>query len=384
MAGTLHLAPEGNGKTQTMLSLLRRALRSLADFPRVWMLLATRRQELVFRERLALDANGQRVHFHIDFFDFYGLNAHLLRMAGQPVRRLNEATRFSLLRRLLEDMHAADELRVFHGIADTRGFVTVLATFIDELKQNGIGAEAYQEAAQNPKDRELAAIFARYQRQLRENRLADLEGEGWLALAKLREQPQIAAATDMLLVDGFDQFTRVQAQLLAALGRAIPQLHITLTQTGNAPPTSRSRIARQRLESAFAEAGVTLRLEKIAPNSTRHVDLRRLSQHFYADYPSSDSSEALKLIAAPSPEHEAREVLRDVKRRLLAGVPPDDMLIVLRDWELYAPALGSISADFQLPLLMQIERPISRRAGYRCAAGCAGTVASPPPARSVG
>lgn len=360
MSGTLHLAPAGIGKTQAMLSLLRRARRSRAGFPRIWALLATRQQELHFRERLALGDDRQRVHFHIDFFDFYGLNAHLLRLAKEPVRRLNEAARFSFLRRLLQDMHAADELRVFHGIADTRGFVTALARLFDELKQSGISAEAYKEAAQYPKDRELAKIYARYQQQLRENRLADLEGEGWLALAKLQEEPQVVAGTELLLVDGFDQFTRVQAQLLAALARAIPQLHITLTQAPAAPSTSRSHIARQRLEGAFSRAGVSLRLEKIVPKSTRHVDLQRLSRRFHADSEGSGGSEALKLIAAPSPAHEAREVLRDAKRRLLAGAPPDDMLVILRDWELYADAVQTVSQDFQLPLLMQIERPSSR------------------------
>ncbi len=360
MVGTLHLAPEGIGKTQAMLSLLRRAGRSRADFPRIWMLLATRRQELYFRERLALDDDRQLVHFHIDFFDFYGLNAHLLRLAGEPVRRLSEAARFSFLRRLLQDMHAADELRVFHGIADTRGFVTVLTQLFDELKQSGISAEAYAEAAQTPKDHELATIYARYQQQLRNNRLADIEGEGWLALAKLQEKPHIVAGPQLLLVDGFDQFTRVQAQLLAALARAIPQLHITLTQAPAAPATSRSCIARQRLEDAFARTNVALRLTKIVPKSSRHVDLQRLSRLFHADSESGGSSEALKLIAAPSPTHEAREVLRDVKRRLLGGVPPDDMLVILRDWELYADTLQSVGQEFQLPLLIQIERPCSR------------------------
>ena len=362
MAGTIHLAPEGIGKTQTMLSLLRRATQSRADFPRVWALMATRRQERHFRERLALELNNEKraVRCNVAFFDFYRLNAYLLRLAGAPARRLDEAALFGFLRHLLEDMQAADELRVFHTIADMRGFVTVLAQLFDELKQNDVSAEKYAAAAQNPKDAELAKIYTRYQQQLRENSLADLEGEGWLALAKAREQPPIEALPAMLLVDGFDQFTRVQAQLLAALAKAIPQLHISLTQATAAPLNSRSRIARQRLEEAFSRAGVSLRTETIHAKSSRHADLRLLSQRFYADSAGVGSSEALQLIAAPSPTHEAREVLREVKRRLLAGARADDMLIILRDWELYADALQHVSEEFQLPLAMQIERLGSR------------------------
>ncbi|MCY4145247.1 MAG: exodeoxyribonuclease V subunit gamma [Chloroflexi bacterium] len=358
MASVLRLAPAGTGKTQTMLSLLRQDVRQGDRLPpRIWMLLATRRQELYFRERLALDDDRQRVHFHIDFFNFYRLNAHLLRLARAPARRLNETARFSFLRRLLQDMREADELRVFHNIADMRGFVTTLAQLFDELKQSGINAKIYNEAAQNHKDRELAAIYARYQQRLREHRLADTEGEGWLALATLQEQPQIVAGVKWLLVDGFDQFTRLQAQLLAVLAKTVPQLRISLTQAPAAPPTSRSCIARQRLEGAFARAGVSLEIEKIVPQLQRPAGLQRLSQHFYAGSEGGGSSAAIKLIAAPNPAHEAREVLRDVKRLLLDGAAPDDVLIILRDWELYAEGLQTVSEEFQLPLLMQIERP---------------------------
>ena len=356
MASKLHLAAQGVGKTDAMLARLRRTLESRAGFPCAWILLATRRQELRFRERLALEGEDSQVHFNTEFFNFYSLNARLLRMAGQHARRLDETARFGFLRGLLRDMLAAGELGVFHGIADTRGFVTALARLFDELKQNQINDQAFASAAQTDKDRELAAIYARYQAQLRRRRLADVEGEGWLALAKLREQPQIAAGVDLLIVDGFDQFTRVQAQLLATLARSIPQLHITLTGAPDAVASMRSQIARQRLEDAFAAAGETLQAESLSPTSARHADLDSLSRHFFADTRAGESSPALNLIAMPAPVDEARAVMRDIKRRLLDSAAPEDILIVLRDWNLHARSLESASQEYNLPLQMQMER----------------------------
>ena len=357
MASKLHLAAQGIGKTDAMLSLLRGTLEARAAFPCAWILLATRRQELRFRERLALEGGESPVHFNAEFFNFYSLNARLLRMAGQPVRRLDETARFEFLRVLLRDMLAAGELGVFHGIADTRGFVTALARLFDELKQNQINEQAFASAARTEKDRELAEIYARYQAELRRQRLADVEGEGWLALAKLREQPQITAGVDLLIVDGFDQFTRVQAQLLAALARSIPQLRITLTGAPDAVSSTRSQIARQRLEDAFAMAGESLRIESLSPQSSRHADLETLSRRFFAGAAARDSSPAIKLIAMPAPVDEARAVLRDIKRRLLDSAAPEDILIALRDWNLHARALEAASQEYHLPLQMQMERP---------------------------
>ena len=92
----------------------------------------------------------------------------------------------------------------------------MLAELIDELKQASVDVDAFAAAAQSDKDREIAQIYRRYQDMLRRSDLADVEGEGWLALATMRARPDTAAHVDRLLVDGYDQFTLVQAQLLAA------------------------------------------------------------------------------------------------------------------------------------------------------------------------
>lgn len=357
MAHILHLAPEGTGKTARLLALLREMTLSKRDrLPKIWVLLATRRQALNFRQRLIELDDDIAAYCNIESFNFYSLNARLLKYARSPVRRLSPLTRYRLLRRLLARMLAADQLPHFQRIADTRGFVAIAAELIDELKQAKVDVDAFAAAARSQKDEELALIYRRYQETLTHSDLADVEGEGWLALAKLRD---IALDVDLLLVDGYDQFTIVQAQMLAALSQAIPHIHISLTDMpitiADALP-HRSALARQRLELAFEETRVELRTETIETNaSERESDLVQLGERIFLDRPAAAGGAAIKLIEMPSPADEVRSVLRLIKRQLLQGVKPEDILVALRDWNRYAAHFASIGDEYGLPLLLGNE-----------------------------
>lgn len=363
MAHILHLAPVGTDKASVVLSRLRETIQSQPDaLPTVWALLATRRQQLNFRQRLTDLDEDVPAYFNIEFFNFYSLNARLLKIAGEPVRRLKPLTRLGLLRRLLAQMAAEDQLPYFHRIADTRGFAAILAELIDELKGARVDVADFAAAARSEKDREIAKIYKRYQALLRRSDLADVEGEGWLALAKTRERRDIVSQVDLLLVDGYDQFTLVQGQMLAALSQAIQNVHITLTALPDARAQTlpqRSRLARNRLQQCFADAQLDLTVETVAPHSgERQRDLERLGQNIFRESSSETSGDSIQLIEMPNTAEEVKSVLRKLRRQLLDGVKPDDILVALRDWDRYAAYFESGRDEFDLPLLLHYERPL--------------------------
>lgn len=354
MTATVHLAPLGPGKTDAMLSLLRRAATPGAMPPRVWALLATRRQALNFRHRL-MQAPDAPAAFNIELFTFYSLNAHVLKRARIPARSLKPVARSRLLRHLLGELKAAGELQYFQRIAETRGAVAIISDFIDELKQSGVSVDDFAQAAASAKDHELAAIYRRYQALLRGNDLVDREGEGWLALATLARQPKLVADVDLLLVDGYDLFTPVQAATLAALSRGAGATHITLTAPQAleaASPHSRSRLALERLEAAFAAVNCPLQRRDIPAAGGRAPDLERLSRELFTGLPAAGGSDAIHLIAMPDPAEEVKAVLRSVKARLLEGSPPEAIVIALRDWDRYASHFQAGRAAYGLPLLL--------------------------------
>lgn len=350
------LAAVGAGKTEAALTVLVDTL-ARHPFARTWVLLATRRQEDDFRQRLVQHEAGQQVYFNVEFFDFYALYRRILNMAGQPARGLSETARAALLRAVMDDLSARGALTLYARIAGLPGFVRVVAGLIAELKQNGVRPEAFTAAAEArglPKDRDLARIYAAYQERLQTYDLVDREGEGWLALAQLEEasQPHLCADLDLLLVDGYDQFTPVQARLLRLLAGRAGRTLITLTTV----PGREATIGRR-----FADALVTLTQAADAPLSTRMLTgtgdrpaglAHLIGQIFMASPPPLAADESVHFLEAPDPGAEVGMALRRVKRLLLDGTPPDQILIALRDWALYQPSLLAYARAYGLPLAL--------------------------------
>lgn len=359
MATTLLQAPVGAGKTEIALQTLLSTVNNPPHpFVKIWMLFATKRQEAAFRQRLTEPSPQRQVFFNVEFFNFYELNARLLNLAGRPPRRIHEAARAGILRLVIDELLAQGELRQFRPIAHTPGFLRVTADFIYELKQNRIYPDLFTGAALLQKDRELARIYARYQEYVQQHKLVDREGEGWLALEEISRNENAAADVDLLLVDGYDQFTPVQAQLLALLSSRIKEVKITLTEVpkrGTRRFGERFEQSRQRLIDEHNWLGIPLEIETLsAPVYGQHPDLAHLgSTIFDTSAPPAGSTRAIRLIEAPGPRQETAAVLRAVKRLILeSGARPDDILIAVRDWGRYHTHIEHYTRHYRLPALL--------------------------------
>ena len=354
------LARGGAGKTlavqDRLLELKRR--RPLA---KVWVLLSTERQIVDFRRRL-MERGDARVLFNVETFNFYSLYHHLLAGAGTPQRCLDETARYGLIRALLADLYA-DRPGIFGGIAQMPGFVRIIADFIYELKQNLILPQAFKQAARLPKEVELGDIYAEYQQALRDHDLVDREGEGWLALEAVEREPRLVREVDLLVVDGYDQFNPLQAELLTMLGAGVGECITTLTTVPGREATVGRRFAEalDRLERTHAAHGLPFAVVPLAasgderPPALIHLTSWLLGAHS----PPSAAGEAIQWIEAPDPPREVGAVLRRVKRLLLEGCAPDDILIALRDWSLYGGQVAVQGESYGLPLALHHGSPLA-------------------------
>jgi ATP-dependent helicase/nuclease subunit B len=354
MPTNLLLAPVGAGKTEIALERLAAVLEKEAPFfSRIWVLLPSQRQQDAFRQRLIERYPDQRVFFNIELFDFYALYVHLLNAAGQPQRRLEDAARNQLLRTILPRLRPFE---VFDRIADTPGFVRVVADFIYELKRNVIYPEIFAENAQTAKDRDLSRIYTEYQRTLQTHNLVDREGEGWLALELVEADLKIGSDVELLLVDGFDQFTLLQANLITVLANRADDTLITLTTVPGRDQTIGKRFFRayERITKVHFDRGQFASVQPLTIPfgiESRHPALRHLVENvFLTDAVPKPSGGAVAFVEAPDPAQEVAAVLRQVKRRLLSGSRPDDVLIAVRDWERYRVHLGVYGRAYGLPL----------------------------------
>ena len=358
MSTRILLAPGGADKTDAALRHVARVARD-TPFAKIWTLLPSKRQEDAFRGRLATTGSEQAVYFHIESFNFYELYQRVLNTAGYPYRHIGENTRLQIL----HDIVSAERqsLRYFSPIADKPGFVPTVADLIVELKQNHVSPHNLARAAQSEKDLDLARIYVAYQHFLKQRDLADREGQGWLAVRVLKQDPSLLADLRLLIVDGFDQFTPVQSQLLAALSNRADETTLTLTTVTGREQTIGRRFARtlQTMQDAF-EGDATVDVLAAPNDSSRHPDLRNLIDGiFQEDWKAPVSSGGVSFIETPAIVDEVREALRDVKRLLHGGVTPDDILIVVRDWERYHAHFVALSPQLDTPLAYQFGSPLA-------------------------
>lgn len=364
MATQILQAHVGAGKTEAVLQ----ALSSVVDdksrpFARVWVLLASGRQEVAFRQRLADLPDARHVYFNAEVFNFPKLYDRLLKLTHQPRQRVNDATRLSILRNLLHDLQQRGELNTFASIADRAGFARLIDDFIAELKQNLIPPDDFARQVQTAKDADIARIYQAYQQTLIEHHLVDAEGEAWLTLEALQHDTELARHVDLLIVDGFDQFSEVQAHILATISAHIGRVLITLTALAGREQTVGRRFQRafERIQKAHAHHDVPFSVQPLTAQPNRHPDLQNLSRDLFdlnVSPHTPHNPDSIRFFSASEPAQEVALVLRDVKRRLLTGTPPDEMLIALRDWHTYNLHFEVFARVYDIPLLTHYAQPI--------------------------
>lgn len=355
-------APVGAGKTEQVQRTLL-DVKARDPLARIWVLTATTRQEIAFRQRM-MSRDGVHILFNVEFFSFPTLYRRLLAMAGNPQRALDDSARFALLRVVIDSVR--DQMMYFRPIADTPGFARILAEFLYELKQNMITPEAFAAAASTAKERELALLYAAYQRTLIADDIVDREGEGWLAL-EAAQQPELCRDVALLVADGYDQFNALQARLLVTLGAQIPDTIVTLTTAPGRDHTVGRRF-QAALEQLQRAAGMTLPEIPVAHlHDGRPAVLQVLTERvFVSGAPAfTDPCDELTLFGAPDEARETAMVLRRVKRLLHAGARPDDIVIAVRDWTRYGDLLAEQGRSYGLPLAIHYGLPLADNPAVR-------------------
>jgi ATP-dependent helicase/DNAse subunit B len=373
--------PLGCGKTSHVLQQIRQ---TAAAFPlaTIWVLLPGRRQEAAFQERLLEEGQGH--FFNITFFNFYTLAHYLLNLMGTPRRALDLSTRQPLIRSMLLDLRP--QLQEFGSIAHTPGFGRVIGDFIYELKQNLVEPADYLRVAATgtAKDHDLALIYAEYQNMLKGRELVDREGEGWLALENLGKYAQFGTHVSLLIADGFDQFSPLQARLLALMATRARRTTITLPVLPGRERTVGKRFseAYRQLRQAHKQYSQPLRdlylnergeivttalkgqaeASRLAGSITpRRPVLNHLVENSFriqaATMPADDS---IGLIEAPDPRQEAAAIMRHIKRRIVEGCRPDDILVAVRDWERYGNHLAQAARDYGIPTALHYGEAVAQ------------------------
>ena len=289
---------------------------------------------------------------------FYGLGQAILDAAGQPARWLNDTTIRRLVHALLGQMNAQGALSTFSAVWDMPGFNHTMVDWLREMKTQGIPPEDYDLVSQEtglPRDIQLSFLYAQYQRFLQEANLSDADGLLWLAAEGLEHAPDLFKNRGPIFILGFDQFNPIQERILSALANRFGEFSVYLPWNEHLPDTSLAltRLAetRKRLKSALPEICEThlTELEQVAPA------LQLLRRTLFENDPRKEEQVeklSVRANAAPSREIEVRLALREIKRLLLQGVSPGEIVLLAPQPAVYQRLVDLAAEEYGVPVIL--------------------------------
>jgi len=372
---TVVLGPARCGKTHFLVGKYRQILRSAgAAVGRALWLAPTSRGAAAVREQL-LQGGSLGAVLDPGVMTFASLTRRILGAIASPPRATSPFQERELLRRVIDSAAQANRLEYLAAMARRSSFVDLVLEHIQELKRYGVSPAAFARSAgsrgEPRQQRELAQLFAEYERLLAAHRLADEEGRHIAAREALATEPALYADLQLVVADGFTDFTHPQLEILKLLVARSGQLLISL-------PGEQQRCAgRGDLFAKTADTLAELRrhFPKLAVDyqSCRPTDwpaLDHLAHHLFQhprDIPvpsaaAAASLERLEIVAAAGAQDEIVELARRIKRRLtsvLEPLAPGDVMVVFRSLQQAAPRIREVFDEFGIPYAIEAARPLA-------------------------
>jgi ATP-dependent helicase/DNAse subunit B len=280
---------------------------------------------------------------------FVALAEQVLAAAGVRARPVAAEARELILRSITARLAEKGRLSFFADSLHMAGLYGELLSFIRELKAWQIEPDTFERFPtwEHPRDRDLAAIYREYQDALRTEDLYDAEGRFWEARIRLVETPP-RFAPELLLLDGFTDFTPNEISLLGAFAGYVDEVVLTLPgeKSGREDLFAKTRGTIERLERDF-EVTCDYLTPAGASSATAAIAARLFSDD---DGRAIDSGGAVRVIEAAGASLEVREVARRAKRLVLCGTDPRDIAVVARQARQYAPLARDAFDEMGVPL----------------------------------
>jgi superfamily I DNA/RNA helicase len=291
---------------------------------------------------------------------FSGLASEIARRAGYSARRLSLLQRERVLTRALR----AAQLGPLAGSAQAPGFAAAAGELIAELQRSlvtpqrfaaALGSWAVQDPRRGPYAQDVARLYLAYADELGRLGRVDAETFAWRALDALRQAPGRWGAGPVFFY-GFDDLTALERDAVETLSRIVgAEVTVSLTYEAGRPALA-----------ARAEAVAELR-----PLAERVLELPALDDHyepgsraalhhlerslFALDPGRIDPGPAIELLEAGGERAEAELVAAEVLKRLRAGVPGEQMVVVSRSLDRCAPLLTRVFAQYGIALAGRYE-----------------------------
>ncbi len=383
------LGPVRSGKTHDLVRQYRTALSSTspANIDRALWLAPNGRTAAAVRDEVV--RSDLTACLHTGVITFEDLTDQVLVASGTRLKSVDAILQREILRRVIGQALANGGLKFFADAARRSGFVGLVARHITELKRRNIRPDAYSSAtargASSLEHAELAQLYTDYESLLAKHGLADRESAHDAARAALAKNTCARFQNlDLIVADGFTDFTNTQYEVLRQLAQSAKQLLISLPAARDSARSdlfAKTTATLYELRHNFPQ--LELRAFDHRPLPKPSID--HLTQHIFAHprhvpapLPGALASSAhIEIIAAASVQDEITQIARRIKA-LLTEIPlprregpgegfpqransrtfPSDILVVFRSLTNADPRIREVFDRFGIPYYLDATPPI--------------------------
>jgi ATP-dependent helicase/nuclease subunit B len=263
--------------------------------------------------------------------------------------RISRPAQEMVIKQIIKDLAAKGELVYFSKLADKKGFIKNMVSFIGELSRGGITCEELYAALQawerpnylRAKDFEVYNIYQLYRQELKKQNKYDVDGLYRLAIKTLQADACVVP-WEKLYFSEFYQFDNLQIELLKALSK-----HCTI-DVGLFYDTARPELS-VATENAYVDfMGMGFTKQLVQEFSPRTEGLEHFTRNWQNNAASVGAATGISVFEAYSIDNEMRGVLGRIKKQLQAGVSCKDIICIVRSMEEYN-GFSNLFKEFGIP-----------------------------------
>jgi len=356
----LVLGKAGSGKTHLVLQKFLHYVDEHKE-DNVIFILPTHSQVGHLRDHI-LRASEYKGYLDTGLVTFSGLANRILdHVDSAPLRKpLNESEKDLVLSSILKDADTG----YFSEVSDYAGFKSAFLDFIREIKENSLDPPAFKNVLKtvqtgkrqsplNLKCNELVVLYDRYQQVLKKNRF--LDKEDLLAQAQSHMDKNTFSEVELLLVDGFHDYTQLELKFLAKLTSLVPNVYITLPHQTSDPVPPAFRVSHKTYSRLTGLGLKELRLDenkRTTSQMLRHIEAKVFSQPEEPVVTESDSPNiSLQITAAANVQDEVEQIARRIRKLTYGeGYAFSQIAVIFRSIEKYHDLVEDTFTRFSIPV----------------------------------
>ncbi len=305
---------------------------------------------------------------HPPVLDFKSFTEQILTREGEPPRKASDLRRRLALDTALAQLREQGLLDSFPEPGQGAGLVAHLLEIITQLKQAAIEPHEFRAklatiGAPTPLDLVTAAAYEAYQAALIDAGLYDVPGLYWRAHdIAAAGRPKALEDIDLLIFDGFDDFTPSEFRLLTALAPHMERMYFGLAldlQSDRNDVYHLATSAKDRILTAFNATIVeheTAACESLAHYAADNAFWRSAPQ------PPTGLGDNLRVVRCIDPLHEAEALARRARALILSGTTADRIAVVYRNLSASAPWLRAVFSEYGVDARIDHAAPLAASA----------------------